>query len=419
MTARHLPAAALLATMTACGGGTSAPSAPAPAVKYVLSGIVYNQIQGTQAAIVGARVDVTSGANAGRTTTSDATGRYRLDSLDGGGMTLRISAAGFTTATHTLTLGLDQSLDLGLLPDGAALTNGRVVDAVSQAGLGGVTISGASMSSAVSDSAGAFTVASTVGTGDPLAAVFAGSGVVERHTGLRVPGRDATVSLISGGFDLRAFDEMFRVSMLLRWTTAPPLLVETRTAQFTTVGAPIVTTVADEMSDSEFSALVDDLTWALPQMTGNTFSQFSSVTRRSSSPGASVSVLNSGVITVVREVGLTAGSGYWGYSRWQFQSDGTITGGMVSLDRDFERSGSPYRRSLRSHELGHALGYNHVTVRPSVMNASAVLEPTPWDRDASSIAFQRAPGNRSPDTDPMGYSPNRLGLPAMWSPPIR
>jgi len=362
---------------------------------------------------------VTAGANSGRTTTSDASGRYRLDALDGGAMTLRMTAAGFLTATRSITLGLDQSLDLGLLPDNATTTSGRVVDAVSQAALGGVTVSGSFISTAVSDSSGAFTIGSSVGTGDPLTAVFTGSGVVERHTGLRVPGRDATVSLISSSFDLRAFDEMFRVGMLLRWTTAPPLVIETRAAQFTTVGAPVVTTVNDEMSDAEFSSLVDDLTWALPQMTGNTFGQFASITRRSSEPGASVSVLNSGVITVVREVGLTLGSTYWGYSRWQYQSDGTITGGMVSLDRDFERSGSPYRRSLRTHELGHALGYNHVTVRPSVMNSAAVLEPTPWDHDACVIGFQRSPGNRTPDLDPTGYSPNRLGLPAVWSPPIR
>ena len=39
-----------------------------------------------------------------------------------------------------------------------------------------------------------------------------------------------------------------------------------------------------------------------------------------------------------------------------------MTSGESMLDRDFERSGSPFLRSLRAHELGHALGYNHVTV---------------------------------------------------------
>jgi hypothetical protein len=423
--ARHRLLLVALAGLSACGGGNGTPTAPTPtssptpATKFVLSGTVFNQIQGVQAPIANARVEVTAGLDIGRSATTDASGRYRLDDLAGKLMTLRVSAVSFVDVIRDVTLSTDQALDFGMIPVGAAITTGRVVDAISQKGVGGVTISGSAISTAVSDPGGAFAVSALSAPGDPLTVVFNGASVVERHTGLRVPGRDATVSLLSGSFDLQSFNEMFRAPMLLRWTTAPPLVVETRAAQFTTVGAPVVTTVADQMSDDEFSALVNDLTWALPQLTGGTFSQFASVTRQTSSPSASVSVLNPGQITVVREVGLTTGSGYWGYSRWQFQSDGTVTGGMVSIDRDFERSGSIYRRSLRSHELGHALGYNHVVSRQSVMNSAAVTEPTPWDRDACVIAFERSPGNRTPDIDPTGYSPNRFGLTAMWSPPIR
>lgn len=422
--ARHRLLLVVLVGFSACGGNSSpgAPtptSTPAPVTRHALSGTVFNQIQGAQSPIAGARVDVISGADTGRTAATDTAGHYLLDALAGGSMTLRVSAANFAAVSRDITLSADQSLDLGLVPLGASITSGRVVDAISQAGVGGVTVSGAAISTAVSDAAGVFSVSAISAAGDPLTVVFNGPSVVERHTGLRVPGRDATVSLMPGSFDLQSFNEMFRAPMLLRWTTAPPLVIETRAAQFTTVGAPVVTTVADQMSDDEFSALVADLTWALPQLTGGTFTQFASVTRQTSSPSAAVSVLNPGQITVVREVGLTTGSGYWGYSRWQFQSDGTITGGMVSIDRDFERSGSIYRRSLRSHELGHALGYNHVMSRPSVMNSVATIEPTPWDRDACVIAFERSPGNRTPDVDPTGYSPNRLGLSARWSSPIR
>jgi hypothetical protein len=422
MNTRTALAVALLALLAGCGGGSSAPATPSsstPVALVTLSGVVFDSIQGTLATVSGARVEVTAGVNTGRSAMTDAAGRYRLDGLSLGAMTLRISAAGFFTVTRSVTIGADLSSDFGLVRDSLTTTSGRVVDAVSQAGVGGVTISGSSISSTVSDPTGSFLVGSPIGTGDPLTAVFSEPSVVERQTGLRVPGRDATVSLIPGSFDLRAFNEMFRVSMLLRWTTPPPLLVETRAAQFTTVGAADVTAVNDEMSDAEYAGLVDDLTWALPQLTGGTFGGFASVARQTSIPGNNIHVLNTGVITVVREVGLTAGSGFWGYSRWQFQSDGTIISGMVTIDRDFDRSTSPFRRSLRAHEFGHALGYNHVTSRVSVMNSDARTEPTAWDRDACVIGFQRSPGNRTPDIDPVGYSPNRFGLTATWSPPIR
>jgi hypothetical protein len=98
-----------------------------------------------------------------------------------------------------------------------------------------------------------------------------------------------------------------------------------------------------------------------------------------------------------------------------------VVGGIVFLDRDFERSGSQFRRSLRVHELGHALGYMHVTLCTSVMNSSADVMPNDWDRQSVRIAFQRPPGNRSPDTDPSSYSLNTkpIGRPApiaTWGP---
>jgi hypothetical protein len=115
---------------------------------------------------------------------------------------------------------------------------------------------------------------------------------------------------------------------------------------------------------------------------------------------------------------LTSATGFWGYGRWQQTPDGTVTGGLVMLDREFEESGSPFRRALRAHELGHALGYQHVAARTSVMNPAAREEPNASDRAASHVAFQRVPGNRSPDIDPDTASLNRRGRP-YWSAPIR
>ena len=69
------------------------------------------------------------------------------------------------------------------------------------------------------------------------------------------------------------------------------------------------------------------------------------------------------------------------------------------LDRDFDRDDNR-RRLLRIHELGHALGYQHVESRSSIMNPSIGPEPTEFDRAGAVIAFSRPVGNRSPDVDP-------------------
>ena len=56
------------------------------------------------------------------------------------------------------------------------------------------------------------------------------------------------------------------------------------------------------------------------------------------------------------------------------------------------------------HELGHALGYQHVTLAASVMSGSQPTTAlTPFDREAIRIVYQRPPGNRSPDIDPPAY----------------
>jgi hypothetical protein len=59
------------------------------------------------------------------------------------------------------------------------------------------------------------------------------------------------------------------------------------------------------------------------------------------------------------------------------------------------------------HELGHALGYQHVMLEASIMSG---VQPTSaltaFDRDAIRIVYQRPPGNRSPDVDPPTYVVN-------------
>jgi len=58
------------------------------------------------------------------------------------------------------------------------------------------------------------------------------------------------------------------------------------------------------------------------------------------------------------------------------------------LDNEFDRT-SELRRLLRTHELGHALGYNHVKSRVSIMNPRIGPELTDFDRQVVMLAFRR------------------------------
>jgi hypothetical protein len=415
-TAALLLAAVILAS--ACGDSNrSTPTTPSPTptpapARFTLTGTV--RATATGDGIGGANVSIIGGVNTGRTTTAEASGRYVLADLTAGQFTLRAVAPGYLPLEQPVTLSADHVQDVSLTLS-QFTTNGWLVDALTSAGLGGVTIAGGGFSAAPSAADGFFTITGSTATGDPAMFTFSAPGIVERRTSLRVPGADAIVSVIPTSFDLRAFDEMCRGSQLLRWTAPPPLTIERRTLQFTSTGASTFTALSGSLTDAEVGQLEGDLTWALPPLTGSRFETFGDVVVQESAPGATVPFLVSGRITVARFDGLTAATGFWGFSRWQFRSTGEVIGATIMLDANFETSGSPFRRSLRAHELGHALGYNHVTVRPSVMNSNARTEPNAFDREATQIVYQRPPGNRPPDTDPDPFSINTMRLTQRWS----
>ena len=292
-------------------------------------------------------------------------------------------------------------------PPTATGLNGVAVDAVSERPLGGVTVRVDGLGEAITSAAGAFHFAAA----DPQvvrAVTMSSAQTVERVTRLRVPGPDATLSLMPSALDLAAFNQMCRGNggELHRWTAAPRVVVQNRVLQFTNITDVDYSALGSIMSDGEAGVLLDDLAWALPQLTGGAFTAFAGSQRETASEGDQVRVSRTGVIVVARYEGLTAATGFWGYTRWSWNGAGEMIAAIVMLDRNFETSNSPFRRSLRAHEFGHALGYNHVTARPSVMNSAATIEPNPFDRDAAKLAFQRPPLNRAPDVDPDPFTGN-------------
>jgi hypothetical protein len=259
--------------------------------------------------------------------------------------------------------------------------------------------------SATSDGSGFFQV--DVGSAGTYRAIFRGSSVVERETRVTTPRSEPTrVSMIPTSFDLSAFDEMFRFSnsRLQRWTARPALVVLASVMDYQGGSRDTYEATGEQLTDDEVSQMIAHLTEGLSLLTGNTYPTFASVEIERPAAGQRVAVMRTGKIVVGRYNGIvTFGVKVIGYGQWSETAEGAIIAGATFLDRDFDR-GDSRRRQLRIHELGHALGYQHVQSRASIMNPSVGPEPTTFDRTAAVIAFQRPIGNRSPDVDPSSSS---------------
>jgi Matrixin len=232
-------------------------------------------------------------------------------------------------------------------------------------------------------------------------AVIDGPSVVERSTRMTANGSRARVSMIPASFDLRAFDEMFRTSnaQLQRWTSRPALVVLAAVMDYRNTSDQIYTATGEQLTDAELEQLKAHLMEGLAFLTGNTYTSFASVEIERPTGGARVNTLRAGQIVVGRYNGVANLAKTIGYGMWSEQPDGSIGGGAMYLDRNFDKDDNR-RRLLRIHELGHALGYQHVESRTSIMNPSIGPEPNEFDRGGAIIAFARPVGNKSPDVDP-------------------
>jgi len=300
------------------------------------------------------------------------------------------------------------------VPTGPSVS-GTLVNGISTLAIAGaaVRVDGLGETTSAADGKFALSAPETVAT--RIVTISSGS-TVERSAWLSTPGAAGTLPLMPATIDLTAFNEMFRgnLSTLRRWTTAPKLLIQRNTLAFTNVTDLLYTATSSSMSDSAVNVIASDLTWALPQLTGNTFNAFATQGTEDATEGDRISVVRTGTIHVARYRGLTIATGFAGYGRWSWNGSGEIVMGTVMLDENVELSDSFYRRALHAHEMGHALGYNHVTARSSVMNTSAQIEPNTFDRDGARIAFLRPLLNRSPDADPDPATTMALDTGKLW-----
>jgi hypothetical protein len=299
------------------------------------------------------------------------------------------------------------------LSDGAGSSPARSVDGATVSAIDGQAIPRITVRigdrTVMSDAAGAFHVENM--SDGFLPAVLTGPSVVERRMMIAPSAQPLRASLIPAAFDLVAFDEMFRgTEQLQRWTSAPSLVVLTTVMNYETGfgDQDDYHATSEQLTDAETTLLIDQLTEGLTALTGNTFTAFASVGRESAASGAKVTTLRQGKIVVGRYKGLRTLGNTIGKGRWASDLHGQVTGGVIFLDREFDKSDQ--RRLLRIHELGHALGYLHVTSRSSIMNPAIGPDVSIFDREGALIAFQRQPGNLSPDADPTAETPRGGGI---------
>ena len=340
---RLLVLTAALAAAT-CGGGSST----TPSVKTItLSGTV--QDAATSAPIAGERVDITTGPNkAGKATTTDAAGKYQLTEVTPSSLTLRASGGNYIPQSSSLSPTADQThvFALALANFSTAAT---AADVLTQAPIAGVTVSGADVFGSVSSANGVLSILSS--TSGLRSISISSPSTVTRQSNVRVPGDSVVLDLIPNTFDTTALDQLVRTNSQLplrRWTSAPGLILETRTLKFDTATQLVDAVALDEqMSDEDAQAMVADLTFALPLLTGGTFPAFSSVTIQTSAVGQLVHQHNTGFITVSRQSYLLTGSGVDAVGLGISQTDlsSAVIGGAVGIDRN---SDTPQLRPVRA-----------------------------------------------------------------------
>lgn len=300
---------------------------------------------------------------------------------------------------------------------------GETVSAIDGRPIGRVTVKIGSQS-ALSDENGNFDLRNLREGNDTV--VISGSSVIERQKTVTIPAELSREALIPASFDLGAFDEMFRgTGQLQRWTRAPHLVVLAKTMQFENFAAgERFHATSEPLTEAEVNLMIEHLTDGLALLTGNTFTSFASITTENPASGALVDTLRSNSIVAGRYRGVQTLANTIAFGRWSTHGTAEVTGGAIYLDRNYDRANDS-RRLVRIHELGHALGYLHVTTRTSIMNPAVGPEPTAFDREASAIAFQRMPGNQSPDRDVIETPrPSTGGIfgsrsaRAIWSAPV-
>lgn len=189
--------------------------------------------------------------------------------------------------------------------------------------------------------------------------------------------------------DSRAIVEMMNGSngRFEQWSEVPELVVLTSVMQFQAGESAEYMATTDVLGPEDVDDLVTELTSALSLLTGGAFERFAAIRSESVVPGTSTRVIRKHQIVVGRYRNVRHVAGILGLGGRSVRADGVISGAAVILDDEYDRTG-PKRALLRTHELGHALGYHHVESRQSIMNPRIGSDPTDLDQQIATIAYR-------------------------------
>jgi len=217
------------------------------------------------------------------------------------------------------------------------------------------------------------------------------SAAVAPDSPLRADGGSNLSSSIHSATTSSLHDEMLHgvAGQWQHWTSVPELVVLTSVMQFQSDARSEYVATSEVLPSDAAKNLADDLTDALRLLTNGTFEEFRIVKFEAAVAGANVSIVRPRQIVVARYRGLQDVAHTIGLGGRKAARNGAIIGAAILLDNEFDRS-SAKRRLLRTHELGHALGYNHVTSRPSIMNPRIGPQMTDADRQVVMQAFNRS-----------------------------
>jgi len=279
---------------------------------------------------------------------------------------------------------------------------GQVVGiAMPASGISDVVISGVGLLAARTDARGFFSIDTSTST---YALLLTHPDFVERRTAANLPASGLHVSMIPLTFDRAAFEELApraTATGLRRWTENPALMVLTNVVEYDGVAYdPVVTD--RRVADGDLTCVLDGVQRAIAPMSDNvmTFRKVEVVSppagSRFSIPGTSEGTI---VVAVAHGLAANGRAAAFGGLRPEVLVRGVV---WISAD-NLPLCGATAAR-VYPHELGHALGYQHVMLEASVMSG---VQPTSaltaFDRDAIRIVYQRPPGNHSPDVDPPTY----------------